>query len=157
MLNPEQELKVEMQALKNELIQKHIDLGQKATGNWIAELEVFVERVGDTFKAKLLGAKYTKQLVQGLEPGNWVPIPNLIEWINAKPITPSGNISVESLAYAIQRKIFNVGTDYYPQGTDLIDSVITTERIKQIIEKIGVLLVRDFTLEINEDLKRVAQ
>lgn len=155
-MKPEDIFKNEMLSLKADLIQKHIDLGMKATGKWIDNLEVFVETEVDFYIAEIIGLDYTEQLVQGREPGAMPPIQNLVEWIEAKPITPRDNISVESLAWAIAKKIAREGTNYFPEGTDLVEAVITKERIQKIIDNVGELLINDFKLEINEALNRVA-
>jgi hypothetical protein len=76
-------------------------------------------------------------------------------WIYDKQIRP--DIPIRSLAYLIARKIAREGTDYFKQGgTDLIDSVVTPQRIDSIISKIGVVHV-DFIVKgfINE-IKKVA-
>lgn len=53
-------------------------------------------------------AKYVEYgLPAGTNKGVWVPIQKLIEWIKKKGIQPK--TSVNQFAYAVQRKIFNVG------------------------------------------------
>jgi len=148
----------EVNQLINDLKQKHIDLGMKASGRWLDELEAIFEISENSFVGKIVGAKYTKQLTQGREPGSFPPVQAIKDWIINKPITPTDNISIDSLAFLIGRKIQEVGTNYFQQGgTDLIDSVITQDRLKSIVEKLGLSLLDTATLEINEEIKRLAE
>lgn len=148
----------EVNLLIDDLKAKHEDLGMKASGNWLNELEAIFEISENSFIGKIVGAKYTKQLTQGREPGGFPPVQAIKDWIMDKPITPRDAISIDSLAFLIGRKIQEVGTDYFQQGgTDLIDSIITQERLKLIVEKLGLSLLESATLEINEEIKRLAE
>lgn len=149
-----QVFQTEINKIKEELIATHKALGQEATGKWIKNLEAITEITESNLKGLFKGLDYTEQLTQGQAPGTWADRESIIEWIKAKPITPSDNISIESLAFLISRKIYNEGTDYYPDGTELIDSVITPERIKIIVEKVGLIFLSNFEIEINELLIR---
>ena len=150
--------KNEVNLLISDLKAKHEALGMKASGRWLNELEAIFEINENSFIGKIVGAKYTKQLTQGREPGSFPPVQAIKDWIMDKPITPRDNISIDSLAFLIGRKIQEVGTNYFQQGgTDLIDSIITPERLKSIVEKIGLSLLDTATLEINEEIKRLAE
>ena len=154
MMNPEEIFREEIQLLKEELIAKHKALGMEASGKWIKALDSIIETTENNLNAVLKNFAYTEQLTQGREPGTFPPVGAIKQWIIDKPITPKDNISIDSLAWAISTKIFREGTDYYPDGTDLIDSVITPKRIKKIIDKVGSIFLNNFELEINEQLKR---
>lgn len=122
----------ELEKLKQELIDKHLALGMKASGNWIESLFVEVNDDGGI----IWGTDYTKQLVEGRPPGKFPPIKAIEKWIYDKGIT--SEIPFSSLAFLIARKIAEQGTDYYIKGgTDLISGVITDARVKGLVDVIG--------------------
>lgn len=128
----EEILKEEFDQIVVELKQKHIELGMKASGQWLDSLEVEASETN----ARIYGEDYTEYLVNGREPGKFPPIDAIKQWIDDKGIV--SDIPVSSLAFLIARKIANEGTEYYKQGgTDLIDAVITPERTQGIIDRIG--------------------
>lgn len=119
--------------LRQELVEKHIELGMEASGKWIRSLEV----LKTDMSTKLIGEKYTEQLVYGRKPGTLPPVNAIKEWIEEKGIT--SDLSTTSLAWAIAMKIKRDGTRYYQKGgTDLVSSVITTQRIQKIINLAGI-------------------
>jgi len=131
-LTEKQILEKEFESIKNDLIEKHLELKMKASGRWINSLEI----ISSKNKITLLGEKYTDQLVYGRKGGTMPPVKAIEQWIKDKGIVP--NIPITSLAWAIAKKIQKEGTEYYKQGgTDLVSSVITTQRIQEIINKLG--------------------
>tara|TARA_R110000787_G_scaffold196468_4_gene307860 strand:- start:513 stop:977 length:465 start_codon:yes stop_codon:yes gene_type:complete len=119
--------------LREELVEKHIQLGMEASGNWIRSLEV----TKSPMSTKLIGEKYTEQLVYGRRPGTLPPVSVIKKWIEDKGIT--SNLSTTSLAWAIAMKIKRDGTKNYQKGgTDLVSSVITPQRIQKIINESGI-------------------
>lgn len=123
---------LEFEKMKQDLISKHLELGMKASGKWIDSLEVIEQEI----TVKLIGEKYTDQLVYGRKGGTRPPIQAIENWIVNKGF--SYNIPLRSLAWAIAKKIEKDGTRYYQQGgTDLVSSVITPERINKIITLVG--------------------
>jgi hypothetical protein len=144
-MTPEQILILEFESIKEDLIQKHEELGMKATGKWIKSLEV----VGKRLSVKILGADYTKQLVSGRPPSEKMPLVQAIkEWVLAKRIATVTNVT--GIAWAIAKKIQKEGTRYYPQGTDLVEAVITPFRIQQIIDKVGRVIALETVNEITK-------
>lgn len=131
-LTTKETLEKEFEAIKNDLIAKHLDLRMKASGRWINSLEI----ISVQNNVKLLGEKYTDQLVYGRRGGTMPPVSAIEQWIKDKGIV--SNIPTTSLAWAIAKKIQKDGTRYFQQGgTDLVSSVITEKRIQQIINKVG--------------------
>tara|TARA_R110000803_G_scaffold149081_4_gene214508 strand:- start:326 stop:790 length:465 start_codon:yes stop_codon:yes gene_type:complete len=119
--------------LREELVEKHIELGMEASGNWIRSLEV----TKTAMSTKLIGEDYTAQLVYGRKPGTLPPVEAIKQWIEEKGIT--SDLTTTSLAWAIAMKIKRDGTNYYQKGgTDLVSSVITPERIQKIINIAGI-------------------
>ena len=153
MLNQTAILETEFAKIREELIAKHHELGMPASGQWEESLEVEVHRLNAT----ILGEHYTEQLVNGREPGKFPPIAAIRQWIIDKPIHFVGKISISSLAFLIARKIAREGTQYFQQGgTDLIEAVITPERIQGIIDQVTEFYIDTFTTEITGFLKKLA-
>ena len=147
----------EIEQLKLDLIKKYNDLGMKASGEWERQLEYFVKYTEKLVLVEYLGLDYTEYLTKGRTPGGFPPINAIRKWIDDKGITPKDKISKDSLAFLIARKIAREGTNYFKQGgTDLIDAVITQERINTIAEAYGRSILTKFALDINQKLQRIA-
>lgn len=144
--------------LSKDLASKYDELGMRASGRFERGLEVEVLSEGSRIKAILSGESYTTQLVFGRKPGAMPPVQAIEQWIQDKGIRPiEDSLSISSLAFLIARKIGEEGTKYFQQGgTDLVESVITPERIQSIIGKVSVFEVNKFTNGIVEELKRLA-
>lgn len=150
-------LQEEFESIKSDLIQRHNELGMKASGLWESELEITIESNDGRTTARLFGLTYTEQLVYGRKPGKFPPIKAIEQWIIDKGITLENNIKASSLAFLIARKIAKEGTKYFRDGgTDLIQSVITPERIQQIISKVREIDVVTMTNGLIQQLKEVA-
>ena len=147
-------LRKEMELLKQDLVAKHLELGMKASGKWIETLENKTERLSGV----MIGQKYTQQLVSGREPGKFPPIALIIQWIKDKGIKPfDSNMKISSLAFLIARKISKVGTKYFRDGgTDLVDAVITPERIQSIIDKVTRFQINLFSTDLENTFKKMA-
>ena len=145
----------ELELLKKDLIAKYDELGMRASGQWAEKLEYIVTVTETNVKAIFTGLDYTQYLTKGRSDGGFPPVQVIRQWIDDKGITPYDNITKDQLAFLIARKISREGTEYFKQGgTDLIDAVITTERIRRIVEAYSESLLTDFTFEINEILIR---
>lgn len=145
----------EFQEIAIDMAEKHIQLGMKASGEWLDSLEVEATETSVKLKAN----HYTRQLVSGRAGGSFPPIDAIKKWINDKNIIANiqGNITVSSLAFLIARKIAREGTEYFKQGgTDLVDAIVTPERIQSIIDKVGVSLTNSFASVLVNELKAVA-
>lgn len=142
-MTSEQILIAEFEQIKEEIIARHDELGMRASGDFANSLEV----EGKGLTVKLFGFDYVEYLVDGRGPGNFPPISAIEQWIDDKGLSAvEADISVSSLAFLIARKIANEGTEYFKQGgTDLLDSVITPQRIQSIIDKVSVFRVAEFT------------
>ena len=146
----------EIEKLRTDLIKKYNDLGMRASGEWEKQLDTVIEITESNIKATFFGLDYTEYLVKGRTPGKFPPMGVIRKWIDDKGITPYDNITKDQLAFLIARKISREGTRYFKQGgTDLIDAVITMERVREIAEIVGRSLLTTFTFEINENLKRI--
>ena len=150
-------LAVEFESIKNDLIQKYNELGMRASGDWANELESRISGNEEKQTAQIIGMRYTEQLVFGRKPGKFPPIKMIEKWIIDKGISLEKNITVSSLAFLIARKIAKEGTKYFQHGgTDLIESVITPERIQSIIYQVSEINVTAIQKGLIEQLKQVA-
>lgn len=148
-------LETELNSLKQDLIRKHIELGMKASGQWEEELEVVVIQTNAGISGALKGEDYTVQLSEGRAPGKFPPLEDIEAWVESKGLAAIDNeISTSSLAYLIARKIAREGTEYYKQGgTDLIESVVTPERIQSIIDKVREVNVGVFVENLLDQIR----
>lgn len=122
------------------LIPRFKELGMNATGNWINALEPRVENGNGA----IYGFDYTYWLQNGRAPGAMPPVSALIPWVSAK-LGKGGREGV-SIAWAVAKKIQKEGTNYYPEGTDLLDVLSSKEVIDYVYGKFG----EAFRVEINK-------
>lgn len=142
----------EFELLQQELADKHRQLGMKASGQWLESLENKSKRLS----GQLWGEEYTEQLVNGRKPGKFPPVKMIEKWIYDKGITPEG-IKISSLAFLIARKIAEEGTRYFKEGgTDLVDAVITPQRIQSIIDKVSEFHINSFLSDVTGVFKQMA-
>jgi hypothetical protein len=128
--------------INNFLKPKFISLGMNATGKWLDSLEARV----NNGNGEIWGMNYTYWLANGRSPGKKPPVSVLIPWVNAKlGIRGAEAISV---AFAVSKKIENEGTNYYPQGTDLLEVLQSKEVLDYVYSKIK----EGLTVEINQIL-----
>ena len=158
-MTPLETLKKELDLVSKELTEKYDQLGMRASGRWELEKEFITKESGTRIVGTIWGASYTGALQFGRKPGKFPPIAAIEQWIQDKRII--SDIPIRSLAYLIARKIAKEGTKYFRQGgTDLIDSVITTDRIDNIISKVGLVhvdvIVRGLVRELQEFAKVAA-
>jgi len=83
------------------------DQGHEATGNLINSIKYKV--TGD-FSVEITTDKdYVKAMENGLPPGHWVDIDDLISWVEVKGIA-TGSDEIRNVAYAIRQAIFKQGS-----------------------------------------------
>jgi len=143
-----------------DLVKNYNRLGLRASGNWEKQLEPFQKQTNDSFSIGILGAQYTGALENGRKPttgneGN----PTLKEviriWIDDKGIIPKDNISKDSLAFLIARKIHEDGIkvpNRYNAG-GLVSDVVTKKSIEDLNRELSLFYVNDFKSTIIKDLK----
>lgn len=152
-MKDEQIIQEELESIRQELIQRHHQLNMKASGQWADSLRVQVNGT----KGKLIGKDYTYYMQIGRRPGRMPPLEAIEQWIINKGLKPiEDKIKTSSLAFLIARKIKEEGTKYYQQGgTDLIDSVVTPQRIQKIIDRVGQLKVVELKSQILEIVQKI--
>lgn len=151
-------LKKEFELIRDELVKRHDELKMRASGKWAKSLEIEITQTDGKSIAKILGEHYTEQLVFGREPGKFPPVQDIEQWIIDKGIKPfDDKMKVSTLAFLIARKIAEEGTQYYKDGgTDLVESVITPQRIQKIIDQVKEINLETFTSNMLEQLKQAA-
>lgn len=130
--------------IDNFLKPKFISLGMNATGKWLESLEA--KAVNGN--GEIWGMDYTYWLANGRKPGTMPPVSKLIPWVNAK--FGVGGKEAIGIAWAVATKIKNEGTNYYPDGTDLLEVLNSDEVKKYVQDAIGSFV----TIEINKILKK---
>lgn len=105
---------------------KFISLGMNASGQWLNTLEARVVNGN----GEIWGMDYTYWLANGRKPGTAPPTSVLIPWVTAK--FGIGGNEARGIAFAIAQKIKREGTEYYPEGTDLLAVLQSPEVINYI-------------------------
>ena len=146
-MNAQEVLQLEFEKLGKDLVSKYIELGMKASGQWERELEVLITSKSlNSLSAKIIGMQYTEQLHYGRRPNHdqsakaikafvgWAGSTFIKKWLEDKGIIAN--------PFAVAYGIAIRGTKYYREGgTDLLESVVTNERMQEIIDKIGIIEV----------------
>lgn len=128
--------------IDNFLKPKFISLGMNATGQWLESLE---SRSNNGI-GEIWGQDYSYWLANGRKSGTAPPVSALIPWVNAK--FGIGGNEARGIAFAVAAKIKKEGTNYYPEGTDLL----TVLQSKEVIDYIYIQLEQGVTDEINKIL-----
>lgn len=128
--------------IDNFLKPKFIELGMNATGQWLNSLEAR----SINGNGEIWGMDYTYWLANGRRPGTGPAVSALMPWVTAK--FGIGGNEARSIAFAVAQKIKNEGTEYYPDGTDLLNVLYSKEVANYIYSQ----LREGFTVEINKIL-----
>lgn len=122
---------------------KFISLGMNASGDWLNALEVR--------GSEIWGMDYTEYLVRGRSGGTRPPIAPLIRWVGQK-FGLSGQEAI-STAYAVATKIEIEGTNYYPNGTDLLEVLESREVKEFVMRELSQYVIK----EVNQTFVRQAK
>ena len=145
-------LKEEIDLIIIDLIKKYDELGMRSSGKWANSLEPIIKEGS----AVLLGEDYTQQLSTGRRPGTFPPIKAIEQWIIEKPISLEAGMKLSTLAFLIARKIAENGTVYFQEGgTDLLDAVITPQRIQSIINKVSEFQIKELETDLVGRFKEI--
>lgn len=137
----------ELEQLKSDIIRRHEEAGQVASGRTRAAFEV---RVNDN-NGQLLGNAYVGVLERGRRAGK-VPYNMrdiLLRWAEMKGIAFDSETSANRWAYFVAKKIKEEGTKLYRSGQRL--DIMTTpveEFTERLSERISVLYENEITNEI---------
>lgn len=128
--------------IDNFLKPKFIELGMNASGDWLNSLEARA----NLNEGEIWGFDYTYYLVNGRAGGKRPPIAPLIRWVGYK-FGLSGQEAI-STAYAVATKIEREGTNYYPNGTDLLEVLQSKEVSDYVNNSIGEFIKNDLEIQI---------
>ena len=140
---------VELNNVVDDIIKRHIDLGMKASGDFIKSLEVRETEKG----AQIWGADYTKYLVNGRSPGKMPPKDAIVKWLMDK--FNYDQKTAEKIAFPVRKKIAKEGTKWHNEESKLIDAVLNDERIQAILDKLRIIMIDFVRLELNEMMTTV--
>jgi hypothetical protein len=140
----------EFAKLREEIIAKYNESGMASTGSWAETVQVVELPNGFSIVAD--------SYINGRKPGKQPPSEAIEGWIKAKGLAArlEKDMSVSSLAYLIARKIAREGWQPQPNQKNMIDSVVTPERIQAIIDKAGGLYINEISAEVTNFLKTIA-
>lgn len=133
------------------LIPKFKELGMNASGRWIDSLEVEFDGKNGYIK----GEDYTQYLAQGREGGTLPPINAIEQWVNIK-LGLSGQ-EARNMAWAVAKKIQREGTDYYPNGTDLLEILQSKEVIDYFNFRVGEIEIEMIRIEFERNINDLMQ
>jgi len=143
------ELKRVMQEVIDKfLIPKFNELGMNASGKWIDSLQA--EAVNGTGYIK--GQFYSYWLQNGRAGGTKPPFNAIFQWVGVKlGLTGAQQTGA---TFAIMQKIENEGTDYYPQGTELLTVLESTEVQQYIYTSLRAGINGKLKVEIEKRFKK---
>lgn len=139
----------EVQEILEEVIQKFliprfIDLGMPASGEWVDNIHAR--------GSSIWGRDYTEQLIYGRRPGEFAPIAPLIKWVEVK-LGIYGDEAV-SVAWAVNHKIKNEGTNYFQQGGTTLMEVLKENEVQDyIISRARGIIQKNVVFEIRRKLR----
>ena len=118
----------------NDLIANYIKLGLRAFGSF----EAGTNAVASEKSMEITAPFHARMMEQGRRPGKFPPPDEILRWVRLGKIQKRSNISDESLAYLIGRKIAREGIKVptkYNIGR-VITSVLTDGRIDDLEDEI---------------------
>ena len=127
---------------KSQIISNYDRDNMRASGSFAKSLRVEILQQSGLIKGTLYGANHSIFVDKGRWAtgggGNGQLREAIKQWIDDKGITPRDNISKDSLAFLISRKIHREGwkpKNIYPNG--VISSVINDNAIKELLASLG--------------------
>jgi len=110
--------------------------GKSSVANASGNLEKTLNYEVENGVLKVYANKYIGALIFGRKPttnsGNGTLKLKIRQWIDDKGIVPKDNISKDSLAFLITRKIHREGNSLYPNGSDLLSAIVTDKLISDL-------------------------
>jgi len=134
-----------------ELIQENMAAaGENASGETSREIKWMMPTDNQVIVS---GPSYVFVLEKGRRPGKMPPVtPNITDWIRSKGL--SIEKSVESVGFAISKKIAEEGTKLFQQGgrTDILTPALSDERIDKLLNQIADISLDLFVGNIEENI-----
>jgi len=135
------------QAIKSKRVTKY------GAVNSSGRLHDSVEIVYSEHGFKILANKYIENVIYGIQPGTKVSVSAIKSWIQEKPVPQGkGELSIDSLAYLIAKKIEREGSVMYRQykgsNSGLLDEAINEQKINSFADKLGEGVINSITSEV---------
>lgn len=133
--------------------------GHRASGNLIDTMRSEVKSTSRGFSITIYGANYSQAVAQGLPPGTKVSTKALAEWVETKGIA-TGESAIKSLAFLIQRKIFQEGTIQFRENKKGFVEVMLDEQAKIVFQMVFDLFSREVAVTLRNTIaknKRIFQ
>jgi hypothetical protein len=121
-------LRLEMDALLNELKEAYLKSGKKTSGQFGENLSVVYSPNSGTIR----GNTY----LAGRRAGRMPPVANILEWIKQKGVFNVTQKGASGLAWAIAKKIAREGTNKN-NNFKIYEEVITPQRVQKIIDSVS--------------------
>lgn len=158
-MNNKEIMEIEMESLMDDILKVYNQSGKRVTGQFEKDLNTEYTVNGSDIKAELFGNATlggrgaTKK---GHQSGTKYLVERIKEWIEQKGIVARDGLTVSSLAWAISSKIHKSGTnkDYH---IDIYDTVLTAQRIDDIIKKVSRFNAGAFVNDITVELKKLTK
>lgn len=112
-----------------------------ATGKLGRSLKPEVKYNNGIYSLEIDGELYGKYVDQGRRPGSWAPVAPIKNWIKVKRIRPERGMTIDSLAYLINRKIKNKGIPARPFIKPSVQFVLN--RLEDQLKDLGVAAVQE--------------
>jgi hypothetical protein len=142
-------------AIKTKLIERQgASGGFRSVVNASGRLADSIDFVVTGSRLTIRGDDYIYYLENGRKPGKRPPKDVIRKWIDDKGIVPRDNISKDSLAYLIARKMSEEGSTIYKAGgSDLVSGIFNDQFVESLQSEFMNLLTVEIESEI---LKLVA-
>jgi len=128
---------------RDEIRQSYESRNIKASGRFGNSLDVSVTDSKTNITGKLTGSEYSYYVEYGRKPGKWPPRATIKQWIEDKNISLK-DISIDSLAFLIARKIGQKGTP----GYGIINEAFTPESLSLLGQRIGTQFLSDIKSDV---------
>jgi len=139
------------QFIVDQLVKTLDDLGHRATGQLQDTMRSVVTVDGKGFDITIYGKDYAKFVESGVPSGVWVSVEALAKWVEAKGIA-TGEPQIKSLAFAIQRKIFNEGSVQFRENKKGFVDVMLDESANLMFQMVFDLFTREVSLSLSETI-----
>ena len=141
-------LRLEMDALLEEIREAYLKSGKKTSGQFGEGLEVVYTPNSGTIR----GNTY----LAGRRAGKMPPIANILAWIKQKGIFNVTQKGASGLAWAIAKKIAREGTNKN-YNFKIYEEVITPQRVQKIIDNISKFNANRLITQITGELEILAK
>ncbi len=124
--------------IKGELIDYMDTNDRNATGK--SKKSIQIANITIT-SGQIIGADHIQYVFKGRAPGKMPPLFAIIEWCSARGLP-------RAVAWIIAKRISENGTKLYRQGRNVLNEIITEEKIQDFINKLTAVYTAEIKTEI---------